>query len=157
MKKPLIKLSITFLLSCLLLFAAFGLTGCDIEFAKREYASDNLIANSDRNIMISSVRSNINGGCTYKAKKFDGRYTIWQNFIDGEKDVVVQISLSLTNGKAKIAYVDSEKNVVTLIECTPDTSTNEPIECAVTLKKGTNTLKIVGYDCKNVSVKIIVK
>ena len=147
-------MSITALISCILVFTAFGLIGCSTKFAEKEYDSDKAIATSDRNIKVGTVSSHKNGAYSFSASKFDGRETVWKNPLTAEKDVSIVISLSLKKGKAKVVYIDDSKNVTTLIGCTPETSLDDSITQSLTMKKGNNGFKIVGYDCKDLKLKL---
>ena len=152
MKNQRKKFAITTLIACLLLFTTVSFTGCSTEFAKKEYDSDIAIAGSDRNVMIGAVHNNINDEYSLTASKFYGRTTCIKKSLSTEKTVNVRISLSITEGKAKVVYIDADKNVVTLIECTPDSSTNTPFIQELTMTKGQNIFKIVGYDCKDLKL-----
>ena len=56
---------------------------------------------------------------------------------------------------AKIVYIDSKDNVTTVIECQPETSTDGFVTKTLSLKRGKNRLKIVGYDCEDIDLKMI--
>ncbi len=44
---------------------------------------------------------------------------------------------------------------MTVIECTPETTTDGYVSKNVSLKSGQNRLKIVGYDCKDVKLEML--
>lgn len=56
---------------------------------------------------------------------------------------------------AKKVYIDSEDNVTTVIECLPETSTDGFVTKTLPLKRGKNRLKIVGYDCEDIDLKML--
>ena len=66
----------------------------------------------------------------------------------------INVSLSLSKGQVKIVHIDKDGNVTTVIECTPDTSTDGFVTETVSLKNGKNRFKIVGYDCEDIDLKI---
>ena len=66
-----------------------------------------------------------------------------------------RLSFSLSNGLAKIVHIDGDGNVTTVLECSPDTSTDGFVTKTISFKSGQNRLKIVGYDCKNIDLKMV--
>lgn len=85
---------------------------------------------------------------------FNGRETLWTEILEDNQDIVIDFSFSLTKGQAKIVHIDSEDHVTTVIECTPEASTDGFVTKTVSLKRGKNRLKIVGYDCQNIDLMI---
>ena len=85
---------------------------------------------------------------------FDGRETIWKKRVYENRSVEINVSLSLSKGQVKIVHIDKDGNVTTVIECTPDTSTDGFVTETVSLKNGKNRFKIVGYDCEDIDLKI---
>lgn len=140
---------------CISLLCLF-LTACSNEFARREYDADEKIAQAgDRYAKQLSVFNPIDGGYSLTASKFDGRETLWTESVEEDQDIEIDVSFQLTNGKAKLVHVDSDGNVTTVIECLPETSTDGFVTKTVSLKSGKNRLKIVGYDCEDVDLKIL--
>lgn len=146
MKKIFIMLGI-----CLCLF----LTGCSNEFAKNEYDSVEKIAQTqDRYAKENSVFNQFDGGCSLNAAKFDGRQTLWSVYLNESKNIDITFDLSLSSGKAKIIHIDTEGNVTTIIENSPE-ALNQHITKTVSLSNGHNRLKIVGYDCKDIDLEML--
>lgn len=140
---------------CISLLCLF-LTACSNEFARREYDADEKIAQAgDRYAKQLSVFNPIDGGYSLTASKFDGRETLWTESVEEDQEIEIDVSFQLTNGKAKLVHVDSDGNVTTVIECLPETSTDGSVTKTVSLKSGKNRLKIVGYDCEDVDLKIL--
>lgn len=132
------------------------LTSCGNEFAKREYDSDEKISQmADHYAKEISVRKSIDGGFSFTASKFDGRETLWEERIEENQDMEIDVSFCISKGRAKIVSIDDEGHVATVIECTPETSTDEFVTKTVSLKGGKNRLKIVGYDCEDVDLKML--
>ena len=52
-------------------------------------------------------------------------------------------------------HIDADGNVTTLIECTPETSTDGYLTKTVSMTTGENKLKIVGFDCENIDLKML--
>lgn len=131
------------------------MTACSNEFAEREYDVDEKISQGDRYAKEMSVFNTIDGGYSLTVAKFDGRETLWTKTLEKDQDLEVNIDFSLSNGRAKVVYVDDKGNVTTVVECTPDNLTNGYITKNISLKAGQNELKIVGYDCEDVDLKML--
>lgn len=146
------KKAIVFLLICVSLFFA----GCSNAFAKAEYdAADKIAKVEDRYAKVNSVFNPIDGGYSLEVSKFDGRETLWSETIDKSKDIEIEIHLSLSSGKAKIVHINDSGDVLTLMECTPETVTDDYVTKNVSLSSGVNRIKIVGSGCKDLDVKIL--
>lgn len=133
------------------------MTACSNEFAEREYDVDEKISQSDRYAKEISVFNTIDGGYSLTVSKFDGHETLWTKTLEKDLDLDINIDFSLSNGRAKVVYVDDKGNVTTLVECTPDNLTNGYITKNISLKAGQNKLKIVGHDCEDVDLKMLFK
>lgn len=131
------------------------MTACSNEFAEREYDVDEKISQGDRYAKEMSVFNTIDGGYSLTVAKFDGRETLWTKTLEKDRDLEINIDFSLSNGRAKVVYVDDKGNVTTVVECTPDNLTNGYITKNISLKAGQNELKIVGYDCEDVDLKML--
>lgn len=144
--------------SCVLLIIVLCLlmTGCSNKFAENEYDSvEKIIENEDRYAKESSVFNSIDGGYSLVVSKFDGRQTLWTDILEESQSVEIEFSFVLTEGQAKIVHIDADGNVTTLIECTPETSTDEYVTKKVSMTAGENRLKIVGFDCENIDLKML--
>lgn len=114
----------------LLVLMCFIVTGCSNEFAEREYDSNEKIAETkDHYSKSGSVFNTTDGEYTLTVSEFDGRETFWTDTL--------------------------EENENTEIECSPETSTDGFVMKKVALKSGKNRLKIVGYDCEDVDLKMV--
>lgn len=144
--------------SCILLTIVLSLfmTGCSNKFAENEYNSvEKIIESEDRYAKESSVFNPIEGGYSLVVSKFDGRQTLWTDTLEETQSVEIEFSFVLTEGQAKIVHIDAEGNVTTLIECTPESSTDGYITKTVSMTAGMNRLKIVGFDCENIDLKML--
>lgn len=143
--------------NCVLLIIVLCLfiTGCTNEFAKNEYESvKKIVESGDRYAKESSVFNQIDGGYSLVVSKFDGRQTLWTDTLEESQSVEIELSFVITEGKSKIVHIDAEDNVTTLIECTPETSTDGYVTKTVSMTPGENRIKIVGFDCKNIDLKM---
>ena len=132
------------------------ITGCSNKFAENEYDSvEKIIESEDRYAKESSVFNPIDGGYSLVVSKFDGRQTLWTDTLEESQSVEIELSFALTEGQAKIVHIDAEGNVTTLIECTPETSTDGYVTKTVSMTAGENRIKIVGFDCKNIDLKVL--
>lgn len=144
--------------SCILLIIVLSLfmAGCSNKFAENEYNSvEKIIESEDRYAKESSVFNPIEGGYSLVVSKFDGRQTLWTDTLEETQSVEIEFSFVLTEGQAKIVHIDAEGNVTTLIECKPESSTDGYITKTVSMTAGMNRLKIVGFDCENIDLKML--
>lgn len=140
----------------LLLVWCMFMTGCSNKFAENEYDSvGEMLKSEDRYAKENSIFNPIDGGYSLTVSKFDGRQTLWADTLKNNQSVEIQFLFALTEGRAKIVHIDAEGNVTTLIECTPETLTDGYITKKVSMTSGENRLKIVGYDCENIDLKLL--
>lgn len=141
---------VLFSLLCLLMMA------CSNEYARREYDSNDKISQMENHYSKEfSVFKSVDGGYSLTVAKFDGRETLWTKNLEEDRNIEIDFSFSIAKGRAKIVCVDGEGNVVTVIECTPETSTDGFVTQTIALKSGENRLRIVGYDCEDVDLKML--
>ena len=69
--------------------------------------------------------------------------------------IEIQFDFSISSGSAKVVYIDCNNNVTVLIECSQNISNEQTATKTVSLTSGLNRLKIVGYDCKDIDLKIL--
>lgn len=132
------------------------MTACSNGFAKREYEYNEKISQmEDHYSKEVSVFNPIDGGYSLTVSKFNGRESLWTETLEDNQNIVIDFSFSLTKGQAKVVHIDSEDNVTTVIECSPETSTDGFVTKTVELKSGENRLKIVGYDCEYIDLKML--
>ncbi|TGY97794.1 hypothetical protein E5329_02760 [Petralouisia muris] len=138
-----------------MILLCFLLTACGSEFAKREYNSDEKISQkADRYAKEISVGNFTDQEYSLTISKFNGRETIWNETFAENQNMEIDLSFCLSKGQAKIVHIDNDNHVTTLLECSPETSTDGFITKTVSLQKGQNRLKIVGYDCEDIDLKI---
>ena len=133
------------------------LAACGNEFARQEYGSNEKIAQmADHYAKEGSVGRSIDGGDALTISKFNGRETLWDETIQENQDMELDVSLYISKGQAKVVHIDSDGNVTTVVECSPKDSEDGVVTKTVSLKSGQNRLKIVGYDCEEVDLKVLV-
>ncbi len=131
-------------------------TGCNNDYAREEYDSAEKIAlEADHYAKVKSIFTSIQGGYSLHVSKFDGRETLWSNVLNENKEIEIDFLFTLSSGEAKVVHIDDEGNVTTIIECSPETSTDEYVTKTVSLKSGRNRLKIVGYDCIDMELEML--
>lgn len=146
----------TSILVCLIMIAIIGLTGCSNDFAKQEYDStEKIVQTSDRCSESKSAFKSIDGGYSLTVSKFDGRQTLWKKTLKDNTAMEIRLDLSISAGYAKVVFIDSDNNVDVLIECTQDTLTEQSATKTVSLTNGLNRIKIVGYDCEGLDLKML--
>lgn len=150
------KKNIIIVLIYLLVGVTIGLTGCGNDFAKQEYNNAEKIAQiEDRYAKDNSFSNHIDGGYTLTVSKFNGRQTLWNKTLEKSAEIEIQLDLSISSGSAKVVYIDCNDNVTVLIECSQNDSNEQTATKTVSLTSGLNRLKIVGFDCKDIDLKIL--
>lgn len=139
---------------CVCFCLLFG--GCNNEYAKTEYESlEKIASEGDRYSKNSSVFNPVEKGYRLTCSKFDGRETLWAQNLENAKIMKLDILLTLSGGEAKLVHVDNKGNVSTLLECDSNTESDDYISVSVTMPDGNNKLKLVGYDCKNLTCEFL--
>ncbi len=150
------KKNFIIVLICSIVCLAIGLTGCGNEFAKQEYNDAEKIAQiEDSYAKDNSVFNPIDGGYSLTVSKFSGRQTLWRKTLEKSAEIEIQFDFSISSGNAKVVYIDCNNNVTVLIECSQNISNEQTATKTVSLTSGLNRLKIVGYDCKDIDLKIL--
>ena len=103
----------------------------------------------------NSVFNPIDGGYSLTVSKFNGRQTLWSKTLEKSAEIEIQFDFSISSGSAKVVYIDCNNNVTVLIECSQNISNEQTATKTVSLTSGLNRLKIVGYDCKDIDLKIL--
>ena len=149
------KKKIVCLLSALFCVLCLFITACSNAFAIKEYDDSGKISQNDRYAKEMSVFNTVEDGYSFTASKFNGRETLWTQSLKADQSLEIQFDFNLSNGHAKVVHIDGEGTVITLIECTPDTSTDGFVTKTVSLSSGQNRFKIVGYDCEEIDLKMM--
>ena len=150
------KRAFTSILFSLILCVTIGFTGCGNEFAKQEYNDDEKIVQiADRYAKSNSVFNPIEGGYSLTVSRFDGRETLWEKALEDNAEIEIQIDLNIKSGNAKVVFIDSNNDITVLIERLQNNSNELTTTKLVSLTNGLNRLKIVGYDCKVIDLKIL--
>ena len=149
------KIAFTSILFSLILCVTVSFTGCGNEFAKQEYNDDEKIGQiADRYAKNNSVFNPIEGGYSLTASQFDGRETLWEKKLEDNAEIEIQIDLNITSGNAKVVFIDSNNDITVLMERLQNDSNEQTATKTVSLINGLNRLKIVGYDCENIDLKL---
>lgn len=142
----------------LILAACMLFSGCSNEFAKEDYDNTSKIASTNRYAVQKSSVLTKNGNVSAIIEKFDGYITIWESTENSDVSLPASVSLCLASGTAKLVLVDGSNNVTTLVEHNAEASNDitgkASTDAVVSLTKGENMIKLVGYDCENVEAEI---
>lgn len=150
------KRAFTSILFSLILCVTISFTGCGNKFAKQEYNDDEKIVQiADRYAKSNSVFNPIEGGYSLTVSRFDGRETLWEKALEDNAEIEIQIDLNIKSGNAKVVFIDSNNDITVLIERLQNNSNELTTTKLVSLTNGLNRLKIVGYDCKAIDLKIL--
>lgn len=134
------------------------LTGCSNEFAKEQYDDTDLIISSvDRYAKTMAVMSSADNKITFTAQQFDGRETIWSGNYEEYRNVDVEFTFSISSGKAKLVFIDSEGKLENIAEITPDSVIDVTMQYTALMREGVNRIKLVGYDCKDLELNMELK
>lgn len=132
------------------------LTGCNNEFAELEYNSAEKIAQTgDRYAKEMSMFGPMEGGYSLTVSRFEGRQTLWSKSLKEAQELEIEFYFSMAAGKAKVVHIDNDGNVTTVIEYLQENAMEEGVTKTVSLKSGKNRLKIVGYDCEDLELKML--
>lgn len=137
-----------------LLIAALCLTftGCSSAFAREEYVLDTEIAANDRTAWTDYQSSVVSHNQYHiQAKRFDGRSTFLTYTTGEDMEITAIVPISLSKGQVKIVLIDSKGKVSTVAELSAEKSA-QLLETRITVTKGDNKFKLVGYDCRNVDI-----
>lgn len=135
------KIIALFLLCCTIIL----ISGCADDRNAIYDDSVKIAKSSDSHLSVMSVYNRNDNEFNMSAQSFTGAKTIWNYDAKNEGDVTFSYSLSVSEGgKAKLVLITPDNEVVTLIE---NIDNIEEIQSqTVSLKKGKNRIKIVGYD-----------
>lgn len=132
-----------------LFFAIFLVSGCGSDADRNAiYDDDAKIAKSaDSSYANMSVYSGGDNELSMSARTFTGAKTLWRYTAQNDCDVTFSYSLSVSNGgKAKLVLITPDGEVIILSENVDNTTTDEMQSQTVSLNKGNNRIKIVGYE-----------
>lgn len=142
--------SLAALALALLVFA-----GCDPAKYNPIYDDDARIAsNSDSSFASNSVSNTKAHEFTLSAT-MTGMQTIWRYTSPDDREAELTFSLGVSSGgKAKLVLIAPDGTVTVLTENTGSETGADSETKLVTLKKGRNRIKIVGYDAPRLELKL---
>lgn len=128
-------------------FIVVSFSGCAADF-NTIYDDNTTIAKSaDSHLSQMSFYNRDNNKFSMSARAFSGAKTVWSYTAKNEGDVTFSYLLSVSGGgKAKLVLITPDDEVITLSENVDNTETDEMQSQIVSLKKGKNRIKIVGYE-----------
>lgn len=133
----------------LLCFIVISISGCKGEVDRNSiYDDDAEIAKSDDSHKSDlSVYSPNDNELSVFARAFTGAKTLWRYTAKNDGEITISYSLSVSeSGKAKLVLITPDNEVIILSENIDNTETDEMQSQTVSLNKGNNRIKIVGYD-----------
>ena len=130
------------------------LVGCGSNMMNKIYNDNSKIADESDTYGVDDSEETIESG-NYKGKmKLSGSLTIWKYESSEDFDLEVPYTLSVKSQKAKIVLISPDNTVVTLVENTDKATIEGKTTIAVPIKKGTNRIKLVGYDKADIDVEL---
>lgn len=140
----------------LLVLLSILFTGCDNSYAENDYDNDDkLTAKGDQCSKVGAVLESVKHGYSLKMKKFDGRYTLWSKSLKLDRETDVEIEMSASAGVLKLVYIDRHGNITTLAELDTADAKSTTVTSSVTMPKGRNAIKLVGYGCEDIVLKLL--
>ncbi len=141
------------IVACIALCAV--LVGCNTDFAKTDYNDDAKIArDADQCVQLVSTQLTVNENFKYTCGQFDGRLEVWKKNIKDNNEISLDIELSVKEGNAKVVLVNPDGKVQVLAECADGETSVSVTDLQLSLKSGKNRIKVVGYECKDLEVKM---
>ena len=111
----------------------------------------------DSNSTRGARSSTIGNELTVSTTGMTGTRTIWRYTANSEVDVTFSYSLSVNGGgKAKLVLIAPDGEVIILAENTDNTTNREMQSQTITLRRGNNRVKIVGFDAPAFDLKLTV-
>ena len=137
------KKVLTVLILCLFVIS---LSGCG-DLNEKYDDNEALVKSGDSNSTRGASSTKIGNRLSVLRTTMTGSRTLWRYSTNNDIDVTFSYSLSVTDGgKAKLVLITPDDEVIILAENTDNTTYNEMHSQTVSLRKGTNRIKIVGYD-----------
>ena len=135
----------------LMIFVLISVSSCDLNAA---YDDDARIAKTGDSNSTSGTRSSIRN--TYKQTgKITGTRTIWRYNANSDAEITISYLLSVTEGgKAKLVLISPDDEVIVLAENADNTVNTEMQTQTVSIKKGLNRIKIVGYEAPRLELEL---
>ncbi len=136
-------------IAALFCFALVLMAGCGSEAdLSALYGDDAKIAKSaDSSFADLSVYGGSDGELSMYAQGFTGTKTLWRYTAEKDGDVTFSYSLSVDKGaKAKLVLISPDGGVTVLLENTDNAVAGEIQSQTISVKKGKNRIKIVGYE-----------
>lgn len=130
-------------------FVMISIAGCGSDADRNAiYDDDAKIAKTaDSHFSQLSVYNRENNKYNMSAQAFTGAKTVWSYTAKNEGDVTFSYLLSVSKGgKAKLVLITPNNEVIILSENADNTTTDEMQSQTISLKKGKNRIKIVGYE-----------
>lgn len=128
-------------------FTIVSFSGCAADRNTIYDDDTQIVKSADSHLSQMSVYSRNDNEFNMSARAFTGAKTVWNYTAKNEGDVTFSFSLSVSGGgKAKLVLITPENEVITLVENVDNNETDEMQSQTVSLKKGKNRIKIVGYD-----------
>ncbi|WPC44357.1 50S ribosomal protein L7ae [Clostridium sp. JS66] len=128
--------------------------GCSNDVADKVYDDNSKICKEYDTFGMDNSNEKVEQG-VYKANlKISGDTTIWEYKSDKDFDLKVPYNLSVKGGKGKIVLISPDDKVTTLAEKSSKADNGEKESMMLSIKKGNNRIKLVGYKKADMNVEI---
>ncbi|AKN30383.1 50S ribosomal protein L7ae [Clostridium carboxidivorans P7] len=130
------------------------LVGCSNDVADKVYDDNSKICKEYDTFGMDNSNEKVEQGL-YKANlKISGDTTIWEYKSDKDFDLKVPYNLSVKSGKGKIVLISPDNKVTTLVEKSSKADNGGKESMMLSIKKGNNRIKLVGYKKADMNVEI---
>lgn len=119
--------------------------------------NDEIIKSGDSYSSSSAGTNKVGRDLSVSSAAITGSRTIWRYNAGSDGDVTFSYLLSVTGGgKAKLVLITPDNEVIILVENTDNSTSSEMQSQTITLKKGNNRIKLVGYEAPKFDLKFSV-
>ncbi|AKA68856.1 hypothetical protein [Clostridium scatologenes] len=130
------------------------LAGCSNDVANKVYDDNSKICKEYDTFGMDNSNEKVEQG-VYKANlKISGDTTIWEYKSDKDFDLKVPYNLYVKSGKGKIVLISPDNKVTTLVEKSSKAGNGGKESMMLSIKKGNNRIKLVGYKKADMNVEI---
>lgn len=133
----------------ILVLVAMLATGCSNNYITSIYNSDDKISSSTNSYNLDGVAQSIEGEkFVGQVEKFEGMDTIWTYEATEDMELEIKYLLNAMKGSVKLVLISPDGSLTNVIERSDNATFTDYATSIMKIKKGTNTLKMVGSkDC----------
>ena len=131
----------------------FLCTGCSSSKMGDIYMQDDKITNEGDSYSLHKEEQSIEGQVYTGQLEFEGMDTLWDYEAAEDMEVEVSYCLSVSQGKAKLVYIDSNDQPHIIVENKDRVKTEELENVVLQIKKGRNRIKLVAMNRAQINLR----